>query len=75
MSDDTVKVCPECGDSSILHSAQSNHGGTHGREMYRCTTNNHTFEEPETRDREGNAEAGHKGPAAALLDADADDWP
>jgi len=50
MSNDTVDVCPECGDSSILHSAQSNHGGTHGTEKYRCTTNGHAFEEPDERE-------------------------
>ena len=48
---DMVKVCPECGSSSIVHSAQSNHGGTHGTEVYRCTTNGHAFEEPDERDR------------------------
>ena len=73
--DDTVKVCPECGSSSIVHSAQSNHGGTHGTEVYRCTTNGHAFEEPDERERDGNCEPGHKGAAKALSDADPDAWP
>jgi transposase-like protein len=73
--DDTVKVCPECGDSSIVHTSQSNHGGTHGTERYRCTSNNHVFEEPKTRERQGNTEPGHKGAAKSLSDADPDAWP
>lgn len=71
----TVKVCPECGDSSILHTSQSNNGGTHGVERYRCTSNNHVFEEPETKEREGNAQTGHKGKAKDLANADPEEWP
>lgn len=72
---DTVEVCPKCGDSSIVHSAQSNHGGTHGTEKYRCTSNNHVFTEPETKEREGNARAGNKGKAKDLANANPEDWP
>jgi transposase-like protein len=70
-----VKVCPECGDSSILHTSQSNHGGTHGVERYRCTSNNHVFEEPEIKDREGNTKAGNKGKAKDLANANPEEWP
>jgi len=72
---DTVKVCPKCGDSSIVHSAQSNNGGTHGTEIYRCTACAHAFAEPAERKREGNTEPGHKGAAKALSEASAEDWP
>lgn len=72
---DMVKVCPECGDSSIVHTSQSNHGGTHGVERYRCTSNNHVFTEAETKEREGNTQAGHKGKAKDLANANPEEWP
>ena len=72
---DTVKVCPECGDSSFVHSAQSNYGGTHGKEIYRCRENGHHFEEPAERERDGNTEPGHKGPAKQLSQAEPGEWP
>lgn len=72
---ETVDVCPECGDSSFLHSAQSSHGGTHAGERYRCSACGRTFTEPDEREREGNTEPGHKGPAKKLSEADPDAWP
>lgn len=75
MPNDTVDVCPGCGDSSIVHTAQSNHGGTHGHQLYRCTACGYSFEEPDERERQNSTEPGNKGMAKTLADADPDGWP
>ena len=75
MSNNTVTVCPDCGDSSIVHTAQSNNGGTHAHQLYRCTACNHAFEDPDERERKNTIEAGNKGMAKTLADADPDEWP
>lgn len=61
----TVEACPECDNTSIVTAP----GG------YRCTECGNHFEEPNTRDSEGNAEAGHKGKAKILCDANPKEWP
>jgi transposase-like protein len=75
MSNDTVEVCPECDASSIAHTSQSNHGGTHSTQRYRCTQCNHIFTNPDTRKRQNDTQPGNKGMAKLLGDADPDAWP
>jgi transposase-like protein len=75
MPNDTVNVCPDCGDSSIVHTAQSNNGGTHGHQLYRCTACGHSFEDPDERERQNKTQPGNKGAAKTLADADPDSWP
>lgn len=63
--DDMVKACPEC-DSASLNQAAG--------DRYRCCTCGHKFAEATERDRKNETEAGNKGRAKDLADANPEEW-
>lgn len=80
MSDDELKVCPECGSSSIKVRTGKRpdlveEGDT---ARYRCDSCNHKFSTPDTRppERDVASNAGGLSAGGKALDAmNPDDWP
>jgi len=65
-----MKACPNCNDSSIVHTSQN--GRANGTEMYRCTACGESFKEPKEREPEGHRNS-VKGLAKKLKDMSPED--
>ena len=67
---ETITVCPECDDSSIVIDNQS--ALREGGQAYRCTNCGGRFEEPKEREPKGHTNS-VKGMAKKLYDANPED--